>query len=356
MSIRIKLTLSNIAMVVLPVMFILFIDALLGFVMLIILDTDSSTFAATRLIGIILVVIIVNLTISYILSKHIIKPIIKLNEHTKLISEGNLEEELVLDRTDEIGELAESFEQMRQSLKEAHDKEQEYFKNHRTLIASMSHDLKTPLTSIKGYVNGLEDGVADTPEKTAHYIAVIQQSAAHLEHMIDDLFTYSKLDLEGIEFNFTRVELKPFIEDIINEYKHDLNPGQKITFNTDEINHFVKADREQLYRAVVNIFDNSIKYSSADLQIIVTLTSMDNQSLISIQDNGSGIAEKDLDRVFDSFYRTDQSRNSSTGGSGLGLSIVKRIIERHNGEVMINSEKNTGTKVTLKLKKVNDDD
>lgn len=356
MSIRTKLTLSSIAMVIIPVLSILVIDALLGFVMFVILDSDSGTFAMARFIGIILAVIVVNLTISYMLSKHLIRPVLELNEHTRLISEGNLDVEMTINRNDEIGELAESFDNMRQSLKEAQDKEQTYFKNHRELMASMSHDLKTPLTSIKGYVNGIEDRVADTPEKMSHYTAVIQQSAARLERMIDDLFMYSKLDLEEIDFNFTEVALISFIEDIINEYQHELETGQKISFNTDGNRHLVRADRQQLYRAVVNVLDNSIKYSGADLYIKIRLTSLNDKSLISVQDNGSGIGKEDLNYVFDSFYRTDQSRNSSTGGSGLGLSIVKRIIEQHNGEVLIDSKENTGTRVILKLEQVKADD
>src|SRR5699024_4274772 len=193
MSIKTKLILSNIVLVLIPVLSIFVVDIILAFFILIIFNKDAESFAAYRLITFIIVAIIVNLTLSLMLSRNIIQPVLKLNEHIRLIKKGNLNQEIVIDRHDEIGELAESFESMRVTLKKAREKEQAYFKNRQELMAGMSHDLKTPITSIKGYVKGIEDGVADTPEKLERYTSVIQYSVSRLEHMIDDLFMYSKL-------------------------------------------------------------------------------------------------------------------------------------------------------------------
>lgn len=358
MSIKTKLILSNIVLVLIPVLSIFVVDIILAFFILIIFNKDAESFAAYRLITFIIVVIIVNLTLSLMLSRNIIQPVLKLNEHIRLIKKGNLDQEIVIDRHDEIGELAESFESMRVTLKKAREKEQAYFKNRQELMAGMSHDLKTPITSIKGYVKGIEDGVADTPEKLERYTSVIQYSVSRLEHMIDDLFMYSKLDLEETDFKFTKVNLERFLQDIVAEYTLDLAESQQLYFTPDESNnHIVFADREQLYRAMANVIDNAIKYSDPeDTEINITLLEMDDFSVIKIQDNGAGIDEKDINSIFDSFYRADQSRNSSTGGSGLGLSIVKRIMEKHGGEVSVDSKKNKGTTVRFKLKRVNDDE
>lgn len=356
MSIKMKLILSNIALVVIPVLSIFVVDIILAFFIFFIFNNNADTFAVYRLATFIIVVIIVNLLLSLMLSRNIIKPVLKLNEHIKQIKEGNLEQKILIDRKDEIGELAESFESMRVSLKKAREKEQTYFINRQELMAGMSHDLKTPLTSIKGYVKGIEDGVADTPEKLERYTSVIQHSVSRLEHMIDDLFMYSKLDLEEIDFKFTKVNLERFLQDIVSEYTLDLTDSQQLYFTTEESNnHIVSADREQLYRALANVIDNAIKYSNPEnTEINISLLEEDGFSIIEIHDNGIGIDEKDIDHIFDSFYRADQSRNSSTGGSGLGLSIVKRIIEKHCGEVSVDSKKNEGTIVIFNLKQVNE--
>lgn len=353
MSIKTKLILSNIALVLIPVLSIFVVDIILVFFMFIIFNNDAETFAAYRLVAFIIVVIIVNLALSMILSKNIIQPVLKLNEHIRLIKEGDLDQEILIDRNDEIGELAESFESMRVSLKNAREKEQAYFRNRQELMAGMSHDLKTPLTSIKGYVKGIEDGVADTPEKLERYTSVIQQSVFRLEHMIDDLFMYSKLDLEEADFTFTKVDLELFIKDIVNEYTPDLSESQHLYFKAEENGHTVSADREQLYRALSNVIDNAVKYSDAkNTKINISLTGEGDDSVIKISDNGTGIDDKDINNIFDSFYRGDLSRNSKTGGSGLGLSIVKRIIDKHDGEVNVISKKGEGTTVIFKLRQV----
>lgn len=357
MSIRNKLILSNIALIIVPILSIFIVDFILAFFMLVVFNNDASTFTTYRFISFIVVVVIVNVTLSFILSKNIIKPILKLNAHTSKIGEGNLDEPVDIKRNDEIGELAASYESMRIALKDAREKEEIYFKNRQELMAGMSHDLKTPLTSIKGYVNGIEDGVADTPEKLARYTSVIQQSVSRLESMIDDLFMYSKLDLEEVDFNFTKVDLESFLKDIINEYELEFSDTESINFRSDENEYIVRADRQQLYRAISNIIDNSIKYSDKEnTEINILLTAKESVSVIDIEDNGMGMDAGDINQAFNSFYRTDRSRNSGTGGSGLGLSIVKRIIDKHEGEAFISSRKGQGTTVSIKLKQVNENE
>lgn len=351
MSIGKKIILSNIILLIVPVTALFLIDIVLGYFIIIALNGSAEVFTTLRFLLIILVFVLVNIAISITVSRHIIAPVLSLNRHAKQIGEGQLEEPIIINRSDEIGELAGSFETMRQELKASKEKEYAYFKNRQELMASMSHDLKTPLTSMKGYINGLEDGVADTEEKRLKYTQVVKQSVNHLEKMIDELFMYSKLDLEEENFNFDKVELTAYIKDIINEYQLEHSHLMIHLHISEQI--YVHADREQLYRAISNIIDNSIKYGHNECIVInVYLYIQGNDAWIDIQDNGTGIEKSELPKVFEAFHRTDHSRNSKTGGTGLGLSIVKRIIERHNGEVGINSELDKGTTISIRLQRV----
>lgn len=351
MSITKKMVLSNIILLIVPVIALFFIDIVLGYLIIVSLNGSTGAFITLRFISIILVFLLVNVTISWLVSRHIIRPIQMLNEHARKIGEGDLDTPVTVNRNDEIGSLSDSFETMRKNLKTLREKEDAYNRNRQILMAGLSHDLKTPLTSMKGYVNGIADGVADTVEKRHRYAETINQSIERMESMIDELFLYSKLDLEEVEFHFSPVQLAPYFSDIVSEYQLD---HPEIMIELQGSQHLaVSADREQFYRAVSNIIGNSIKYRGQEpLLIQINIFSKDGSVYIDIKDNGAGIDEHDLPHVFETFYRTDQSRNSTTGGSGLGLAIVKRIIEKHDGEINISSLLNKETVVSIKLPQV----
>lgn len=351
MSITKKMVLSNIILLIVPVIALFFIDIVLGYLIIVSLNGSTGAFITLRFISIILVFLLVNVTISWLVSRHIIRPIQMLNEHARKIGEGDLDTPVTVNRNDEIGSLSDSFEAMRKNLKTLREKEDAYNRNRQILMAGLSHDLKTPLTSMKGYVNGIADGVADTVEKRHRYAETINQSIERMESMIDELFLYSKLDLEEVEFHFSPVQLAPYFSDIVSEYQLD---HPEIMIELQGSQHLaVSADREQFYRAVSNIIGNSIKYRGQEpLLIQINIFSKDGSVYIDIKDNGAGIDEHDLPHVFETFYRTDQSRNSTTGGSGLGLAIVKRIIEKHDGEINISSLLNKETVVSIKLPQV----
>lgn len=321
MSIRKKLMLSNIAIVTILILSILLIDMLLGIIMLVILDVNQTTFAQVRMGSIIVVFIITSIIVTSIFSKHIVRPILHLNEQAKVIAKGDLNNILVKDnRNDEIGELTESFENMRKSLKSAREVEQTAIRNRQVLMDGISHDLKPPLTSIKGYVNGIRDGVANTPEKQAQYTSVILKSVKRMETMIDDLFIYSKLEMKEIN-------LSDFLNDVIDAYRPRLSDKDALIFSEMDSGITVKGDPEQLYRVFSNVLDNSIKYSKDKVNIELRTSRIGQKVKISVSDNGIGIKEIEMNKLFDSFYRAEHSRNSKTGGSGLGLAIVKEIIE-----------------------------
>ncbi|GAA0609362.1 hypothetical protein GCM10009001_28510 [Virgibacillus siamensis] len=360
MSIRQRLILSNIGMVLLPIIGFLLVEIVLGYVMFVIFNgsiegSDLQLFFNLRLIAIVLILVITNGLLTYYVSRSIMTPIKQLTLSARNISEGDLEYSVATHKKDELGELSNTFEEMRLRLKQAKEDQSRFERNRQELIASISHDLSTPLTSIKGYVKGIQDGVANTPEKLERYMDIIYKTANDMDSLIDNLFRYSKLDIEQIPFEFEEVDLYSFFTDFIDELAFDLetDEGMAVLKADKKANYIVKADREQLRRIVTNIVENSLKYMDKEYKKIkVNLKSESRQVKVEMKDNGSGIAKQDIPRIFESFYRTDTSRNSSTGGSGLGLAIVKKIIEEHGGKVWAESNQGEGTSIYFTLKKV----
>ncbi|WP_152657697.1 cell wall metabolism sensor histidine kinase WalK [Oceanobacillus sp. CFH 90083] len=360
MSIRKRLILSNIAMILIPGALLLIAEIVLGYVLFVIFNgnpqgEDLRIFVQFRFIAIALILILTNGLLTYFMSKSIINPISKLSTASKKISEGDLEYSVQSDKKDELGELANTFETMRLRLKEADREQKRYEQNRQELIASISHDLKTPLTSIKGYVKGIQDGVANTPEKLDRYMDTIYRTANDMDGLIDELFLYSKLDLKKEAFQLEKVDLYAFFADFIEELAFNLEKeqGKAILYADQEKAYIVEVDREKLRRVVMNIIQNSLKYMDKEQkEIQVNLTSEPDKIVVEMKDNGSGIKAEDIPYIFESFYRADASRNSATGGSGLGLSIVQKIIQEHGGEIWAESRPNQGTSIYFTLKKV----
>lgn len=347
-------------MILIPILCFFFIEIFLGQLFFIYFKgnlegNELELFVRLRFIAMIIVLILTNGLLTYYVSKSIIHPIKKLTIAARKISEGDLEYKITSNKKDELGELTNTFDAMRIKLKEAKDSQQQYEENRKELIASISHDLKTPLTSIKGYIIGLKDGVANTPEKMERYLNTIYHTVDDMDKLIDELFLYSKLELEKVTFHLEEVDLYSFFADFVDELAFQLEKerGSAKLFAHKDDSFLVTADREKLKRVVTNIIQNSLKYIDKEKkEIKVYLTSCDDKVTVEIKDNGIGIEKKDLAYLFDSFYRTDSSRNSSTGGSGLGLAIVKKIIEGLGGTVWAESEFGKGTSIFFTLKKV----
>ncbi|NLL05610.1 MAG: HAMP domain-containing histidine kinase [Clostridiaceae bacterium] len=302
-----------------------------------------------------IIILITNGLLTFIVSRSIIKPLKKLKYGAEQIKEGNLS--FVLDEKsgDEVGQVCRAFEEMRQRLKTALEQQVRYDEERNEFIASISHDLKTPITSIKGHIDGLKDGVADTPEKTTKYMDIIYKKVIDMDRLINDLTFFSNQTLKKVPFNFARVNLKIFIEDLIDEYEFELGKlgiSIKCDYNLPN-NTLVKADSEKLKRVVSNILENSIKYMDKENgQIKIDVQDKQNKVLIGIHDNGEGIKQEHLNNIFNRFYRADPSRNTSKGGSGLGLAIASQIIEEHGGEIFAESEYEKGTSIYFELEKV----
>ena len=323
-------------------------------------------FIMDTLISVIVILLICVVIVRKYVYKEIVRPISELNVAMKKIAEGNLDYRMENKYDSEMGEVFNNYEEMRLKLKESTTEMMENEEHNRELVSNISHDLKTPITSIKGYVEGIMDGVADTPEKMDRYIKTIYNKANDMDRLINELTIYSKIDNNRILYNFQRINVSDYFGDCVDEVGLDLE-AKNIKLNFDNLipdDTMVIADPEQMKRVINNIIGNSIKYMDKDLtkeQGMIEIRLLDDidSIRIEIEDNGRGIAARDLGRIFERFYRTDASRNSSRGGSGIGLSIVKKIIEDHGGYIWATSKEGEGTCmhfVLRKYKEVDDDE
>ena len=300
------------------------------------------------------ILISVALVVGLWVYRSIAVPLVKLKKATQNIKEGNLDFVLDVEGKDEFSELCQDFEEMRRRLKESTEEKSLMEKENRELISNISHDLKTPITAVKGYVEGIMDGVADTPEKMDRYVRTIYNKTNEMDHLINELTFYSKIDTNRIPYTFSKLNVEDYFADCSEEVGLELETrGIELVYaNYVEKDVMVIADGEQIRRVIHNIISNAIKYMDKPKGIIqIRIKDVGDFIQIEIEDNGKGIGPKDLPYIFDRFYRTDVSRNSSKGGSGIGLSIVKKIMEDHGGKVWATSRLGIGTIMYFVLRK-----
>lgn len=328
-----------------------------------------------------LLIIIITGTILIIWLYHsIVKPLDILHIATMQIGAGNLDSPVRVTTSDEIGELCRDFEEMRIRLKSILEERIKYEQDTRDMMSSISHDLKTPLTAIKGYAEGLIDGVAKTPDKQEQYLKTIIAKAVDMTYLVDELSLFSKIEQNALPYNFTTIDIGEYFDDCIEDIAFDLesNNIKTVYENNTQPGTLIIADPEQLKRVINNIAGNSVKYmDKKDGKVKISIKNVipppispplyrqineDGTDLIppkakdefvqvEISDNGPGIDIRDLPFIFDRFYRADASRNSSKGGSGLGLAIVKKIISDHGGKIWAASTLGNGLSIYFTLKK-----
>ena len=300
------------------------------------------------------ILIFTSVSIGLWIYRSVATPLVKLRKATQNIKEGNLDFVLEVDGTDEFAELCRDFEEMRRRLKESAEEKVLLDKENKELISNISHDLKTPITAVKGYVEGIMDGVADTPEKMDRYVRTIYNKTNEMDHLINELTFYSKIDTNRIPYTFSKLNVDDYFSDCAEEVGLELETrGIQLYYaNYVEKDVLVIADGEQIRRVIHNIISNAIKYMDKPKGVIqIRVKDVGDFIQVEIEDNGKGIASKDLTYIFDRFYRTDVSRNSSKGGSGIGLSIVRKILEDHGGKVWATSREGIGTIMYFVLRK-----
>lgn len=319
-----------------------------------VINLISQQLLVDMFIAIILILIFTSIMLTRWIHKGVFNPIKELNLAMCKIKEGNFDYMLSTESKGEIGDLYRNYEDMRLRLKESTEEKGMQEKQNRELISNISHDLKTPITAVKGYVEGIMDGVADTPEKMDKYIKTIYNKANDMDRLINELTLYSGIDNNRIPYNFHRINVADYFGDCVEEVGLDLE-SKNIELNYSNLadpDTKIIADPEQMKKVINNIISNSIKYIDKEKGIIdIRILDEMDSIRIEIEDNGKGISAKDLPKVFERFYRTDASRNSSQGGSGIGLSIVKKIVEDHGGYIWATSKEGEGTCMHFVIRK-----
>lgn len=303
------------------------------------------------------ILIFTSVSVGLWIYRSVATPLVKLRKATQNIKDGNLDFVLDVEGADEFAELCRDFEEMRRRLKESAEEKLVLDKENKELISNISHDLKTPITAVKGYVEGIMDGVADTPEKMDRYVRTIYNKTVEMDHLINELTFYSKIDTNRIPYTFSKLNVEDYFSDCAEEVGLELETrGIQLCYaNYVDSDVQVIADGEQIRRVIHNIISNAIKYMDKGKGmtgiIQIRVKDVGDFVQVEIEDNGKGIAAKDLPYIFDRFYRTDVSRNSAKGGSGIGLSIVRKILEDHGGKVWATSREDIGTIMYFVLRK-----
>lgn len=317
-------------------------------------ETDVFVILAFLAAGcFILSFLLMNGWVTYRFSRSVIAPVSRLKEAAQKISEGDLNGGIPEEGDGEVRELSRALEVMRIKLKESIYMQRKYDENRRFLLSSISHDLKTPVTAIIGYIEGIMDGVARTPEKQQKYLDTALAKARLVNTMIDDLLLYSKLDLKQLPFHFEKTNLEAYLADCVAEYQHEFARHQlQLNFiRENEEPVYVYLDKERFRRVMQNILDNAIKYTDRRPgRVDVVLRETATSAIVEVRDNGQGIPPEHVPRIFDRFYRADPARKT-TEGSGLGLAIAKQIVESHEGKIWVTSQVGQGTRVMISLKK-----
>ncbi|ADC51737.1 two-component sensor histidine kinase [Alkalihalophilus pseudofirmus OF4] len=313
------------------------------------IDQDTGSFEKTRkhifllTLGIGFLAMCLAVIVSFYLSKRLTNPIMKAQELTREIASGRLDVDVPISTSkDEVSILLSDISIMAISLKEYRDERQQFLTN-------ISHDLRTPLTYIKGYSALLKDQQLEPPV-VKEQSNIIYQEASRMEHLVQDLFHLMKYEEGSFHLDVERTDLKGFFDQIQTKLKLDIQSKQlnlKVHAANDDM--YVAIDRGQFERAVMNLLSNAIRHTQPGGEINVALTRETQRCMIEIRDNGTGIPEKDLDRIWERFYRVDSSRSTKLGGSGLGLAITKEIIHLHHGLISVSSKMGEGTTFIIEI-------
>lgn len=296
-------------------------------------------------LGLIIAMIII---LSKILSDGILKPLQELNTAAERISNGDLEFEMTYKENDELGKLCIEFDRMRLKLKESLEKQAKYENSRKLLLASISHDLRTPLTSIKGYIEALQDGIVADEEAKERYMTIIVDKTNKLNTLIDDLFIYSKMELG--EFQIDKVTLpSDFLLEglLMPKLAEYADAPFEFKLNRTFPMVMVDVDEKRISQVIDNVIHNATKYTNSFINVHVGT----NQGYLQIfiEDDGCGIPKDELPFIFDQFYKVEKSRNSSVQGTGLGLAITKRLLSAHGGCISVKSEEDVGTTFKIEL-------
>jgi signal transduction histidine kinase len=280
----------------------------------------------------------------------ILRPLNLLSEGARRIETGDFSKPVVYTGKDEFASVCTAFNHMQEHLMTEQEKNAAYERARTDLVAGISHDLRTPLTSVKGYIKGLRDGVANTPEKREQYLAIAYNKACEMDVLLQKLFYFSRLETGNLPLSLSREDLGEFIRRFRENIRDELeNKNMEMTVEIASGPHPVMIDTEQMYRVLLNLIENAAKHADAKpLALRISVWSEGDTEYLLFADNGKGVPEEHLPRLFERFWRGDEARSSENGeGSGLGLYIVKYIVEAHGGFAAAGNDNGLQIKISL---------
>jgi signal transduction histidine kinase len=290
------------------------------------------------------------MALGYFLTSAITDRIHLLKGAAEKLADGDLQVRVPVNGLDEVAALANAFNQMASQLEAADKKQHELEHMRADLIAWASHDLQTPLTSIRAIIEALEDGVVDEPEMVKRYLHTAQRDVRSLSILIDDLFQMAQLDTGGIPLDCAASSLSDLISDTLESFSElALRQGVKLEGSVESNVDPVTMDTQRIGRVLNNLIGNALRHTQAEGRVEVHAHRTASGVEVSVSDTGEGIRAEDLSHVFESFYRGEKSRSRSTGGAGLGLAISRGIVQAHGGEIKVQSEAGRGSQFTFTL-------
>ncbi len=288
------------------------------------------------------VAIFLAIILVYIFSIRFTKPLKQINNAAKIIAAGDFRNKLTIKNEDEIGQLADSFNQMIDDLEKLEEMR-------RGFIANVSHELRTPMTSIRGFIEGILDGTIPD-EKHRDYLLIVRDEINRLNRLVNDLLDLARMEAGELKLNFKPFDINELIRVcVIKNETLITSKNLEIEANFDSENLYVLGDKDSIERVIINLLHNAVKFSNENGKIIFETVKNKDKVLISVQDNGVGIDEADKKRIWDRFYKSDKSRGKDKTGTGLGLAIVKNILNEHKQEIKVESEIGAGTKFEFTL-------
>jgi signal transduction histidine kinase len=288
----------------------------------------------TAPLGALLALVISILFVRWQMGKYLVRPLEAMAAAARQIAAGDLEFELPETRVREVGEVSTAFEAMAEGLRESVKRQAELEDQRRFFIGAIAHDLRTPLFVLRGYLDGLDQGLADSPEKAASYVEICRQKAGQLERLIADLFAYSRTEYTGQRLTFRDVDFDALMRRATESMRAQAEIKQiSISAQGPPNACIIEGDEALLERAIENLLDNAVRYSNPGGSVMVGWWREDGRARFSVSDSGPGLSTRDLPHLFEPLYRGESSRNSKTGGAGLGLAIAKRVLEAHGGEL-----------------------
>lgn len=301
--------------------------------------------------GVITVVYFTNRFLTKFVFAKVEQPLNVLTKGVHQIRDGNLDHEIIYYQEDEFKPICEDFNEMARRLKASVTEVQKNERNRKELLASISHDLRSPLTSIKAYVEGLIDGVAATPEAQREYLQIIKTKTDDINLMVSKIFLFSKMDMGEYPCYPENLDIGKEITDFVNA-SHEEYKQRGLLIDTVSVpaEKYIFADPTHLRSIFVNILDNSTKYKEREMvRVCINSEVTGNVVRILIEDDGPGVPIDTLPFLFDTFYRSDPSRNNPQKGSGLGLAIVAKAVERMNGRIYAQNRKEKGLCIIMEI-------